>query len=900
MNLRLMALALLLTFPSMAQKVNIELSGAPFKTLINQLENQTSYRFYYKVAETDTLTVNYSAQNVEFIEALRTILSPKGFRFAIDPRKMVYITKNDFILTDFSTPATAANVQIKDFVEETPSDISIENMVFEIGRKELGQVGPKTLTGHVLTKANGQPIQGAMVGILGTSTAVETDAYGKYSIQTTEDRFTLVISSVGLKDTRRQILMYSNGSLDVEMTDKVYSLQEVVVAGERGNQVKRIEMGLEKLNIKTIRQTPAVFGEADVISVILTLPGVQTVGEAANGFNVRGGATDQNLVLFSDATIFNASHFFGLFSAFNPDAVQNVELYKSSIPARFGGRLSSVLDVVSKEGNRKKFSGQGGIGILTGRLSFDGPINEKTQFMVGGRSTYSDWLLKLIPDDAYRNSSAKFYDVNAGLSHYANEKDAFYLNGYLSEDKFSFENGITYGYKNANVNGKWKRIYNSKLNSTLTIGHDRYGFSIDETAVPTKAYHMDYGIQQTFIKAEFTQLYGSRHKFSYGLHAIRYGISPGTMNPNNPESLVKYTKLDQEQGLESAIFFSDAITFNDKLSLEAGLRYSFYSYLGPKAVHYYTDGLPKSEETRTETIEYNKGKWIKTYQRPEIRLGLRYAFSNQSSVKLGYNSLQQYIHMLSNTTAATPTDAWKLSDAHIKPQYGDQISLGYYQNVPEWKLETSVEAYYKRIHNYLDYKSGAILLMNENIETDVLGTEAKAYGVEFLVKKSTGKLNGWVSYTLSKVQQRSTGEEKINNGKYYNANFDKPHNFTFVGNWRFSHRYSFSLNTTYSTGRPITLPIAKYEFGGSERVYYSERNKYRVPDFFRMDLSMNIEGNHKIKKLAHSFWTIGVYNVTGRKNPFSVYYVSENGKLQGYKLSIFGHQIPFITYNFRF
>lgn len=907
---RLLWMAIFLSVQAMAQNdpVTLNLSSARFTELIRSLESQTPYKFYYTPAETDSLLISYSGTNKALNEVLAEILHPLNFRFAPDPRKKIYITREAFILTEFrdihapvqTGGVTVPDVVIRDFLEARPEDISIENKVFEIGNKDRPVKGEKTLSGYIRSKNTGAPLSSATVSILGRSSAVQTDAYGYYSISVPEERSVLLVTSVGLRDTRRQLAMYGSGRLDIEMTDQVFSLNEVVVAGERGNQVKRMQMGLEKLSIKTIRQTPAVFGEADVISVILTLPGVQTVGEAANGFNVRGGATDQNLVLFSDATIFNPSHFFGLFSSFNPDAVNQVELYKSSIPARFGGRLSSVLDVAGKEGNRNKLSGAGGVGLLTGRISLDGPIGKKTQFLAGARSTYSDWLLKVIPDDAYRNSSASFYDLNGQISHYVNEKDAFYLTGYASRDRFTFENGITYGYRNANVNGKWKRIFNGNLHSILTLGYDQYGFNIADRNNPVNAFDMLYSISQSFLKADVYYQPHDKHKLNYGFQSTLYSIRPGRKLPVGGESIVLAESLENEQALESALYLSDTYSVNDRFSVDAGLRYVMYNYLGPRNVNYYVSGLPKSPETLEETVTYDKGENIKTYHGPEFRIGLRYAFSNQSSVKLGYNSLRQFIHMLSNTTAATPTDSWKLSDPHIKPQYGDQVSLGYYRNMASARVETSVEVYYKRIHNYLDYKSGAVLLMNPTIETDVLGTEARAYGVELMAKKNTGKLNGWVSYTLSKVQQRTTGEETINNGRYYNSNFDKPHNLTMVGNYRFSHRYSFSMNTTYSTGRPITLPIAKYDFAGSERVFYSERNKYRVPDFFRMDLSVNIEGNHKIKKLAHSSWTVGVYNVTGRKNPFSVYYVSEAGKIKGYKLSVFGHQIPFITYNFRF
>jgi hypothetical protein len=910
-TIRIASLLFFVTLSSLAQtqRVSFQLTNAKFNEVVSTIEKQTVFRFYYNEKETDTLTITYSAQNLPLNQVLNEVLLPNNFRYGFGQNNRIYITKEVPILPflknvhEQTAKERDGQIAISDFVESTEEDISIENRLFEIGNKANPQKGVKTLAGYVKSLATGASVSSATISIIGKPISVQTDEYGYFSINVEEERSTLLISSVGLKQTQRQLAMYSSGRLDINMSDEVFSLGEVVVSGERGNQVKRTQMGLEKLSIRTIKQTPAVFGETDVISVILTLPGVQTVGEAASGFNVRGGATDQNLVLFSDATIYNSSHFFGLFSAFNGDAVSQVELYKSSIPARFGGRLSSVLDVTMKEGNRKKFSGSGGIGLLTGRLSLEGPIGKKTQILASGRSTYSDWLLRLIPDDTYKNSSAQFYDANVQITHQASDKDDFYLTAYTSKDKFSFQNGITYGYENISANAKWKRIINNHLYGTLTVGQDNYNFNIEDNSNLANAFNLKYAIRQSFARLDFYHNASNRHRLNYGVQTTLYKVKPGEMLPLGLESNTRYDKLDEEQALESAIYVSDSYTVNDKITIDAGIRYVMYSYLGPRNVNTYASGVPKSEETILETIQYGAGKNIKTYSSPEFRLGARYAFSNFSSIKLGYNSLRQYIHMLSNTTAATPTDSWKLSDSHIKPQFGDQVSLGYYQNFPSRKIETSVEVYYKRMHDYLDYKSGARLLMNKTIETDVVGTEARAYGIELLAKKNTGKLNGWVSYTYSKVQQRTTSNdpaEMINDGKYYNSNFDKPHNLTFVGNFRFSHRYSFSLNSTYSTGRPITLPIAKYDYAGSERVYYSERNKYRIPDFFRMDAAINIEGNHKIKKLAHSSWTIGVYNLTGRKNPFSVYFVSEEGKLNGYKLSIFGHQIPFITYNFRF
>lgn len=889
-------------------RVSLALDSASVEDFFNSIEKQTSYRAYFSNEDVSGLKVTCKYQNEVLGTILQEVMGSLNLKYAVFNRS-IYITKDKEILTTFRNIKEKSSgdfkkvVTLNNFEKMESGEISLENKIFEIGNKSKPTTGAKTLTGTIKSSVLGTAVYEANVSVLGSTTTVKTDLDGRYSLVIKDERAVVVVKRVGLQETSRRVMMYGSGELNIEMNDEVFALSEVVVSGERANSIKRPVMGLEKLSMKTIRQTPAVLGEVDVISVLLTLPGVQTVGEAASGFNVRGGATDQNLVLFNDATIYNPSHFFGMFSAFNPDAVSQLELYKSSVPARYGGRLSSVLDVVGKEGNPKKLTGAGGLGLLTGRLSFDGPIGSKTQFFVGARSTYSDWLLKLIPNDAYKNSSASFYDGNFQISHQLTDKDQFQFTGYASNDKFSFERGVSYGYQNRNSNLKWKRKINNKLNGSLTVGYDGFGFDVADVSNADAASKLNYEIGQIFGRVDMDFQLNEKHKLNFGLHSVRYKVKPGSVVPIGESSTTLEKELEAEQALETALFVGDTYTVSENLVVDLGLRYVMYNYLGPKSVNSYSDDVSKTLESVTGTTIYGGGDFIKTYHYPEIRLGVRYTLANNNSVKFGYNSTRQYIHMLSNTTAVTPTDSWKLSDTHIKPQYGDQISLGYYQNFNASKIETSVEVYYKRMRNFLDYKSGAVLVMNENIETDVIGTRARAYGVEFMVKKQTGKLNGWLSYTYSRVQQRTNGfweSEKINDNAYYASNFDKPHSATMVGNYRFSHRLSFSLNSTYSTGRPITLPVGKYNHAGSDRVLYSKRNEYRIPDFFRMDASFNIEGNHKIRKLAHSSWTIGVYNLTGRKNPFSVFYVSEEGRVNGYKLSIFGHQIPFITYNFKF
>lgn len=857
-------------------KVSLQLNQVSFDQFIEQLESQVRYLFFYDRTLTDSIQVSIRTTETSLSRVLDQVLTPHGLYISVLPDNRIFITPETALTLNFDGIINQNIPYLLDSQRDTAEAIvSIENRIFEFGDKDHPNPS-SVLTGHVRDASSGNPIPMAKIAIEGSSQSVLTDQHGYFSIPILNERSTVLISSVGKKETQRQLLMYDNGRLDIYLDNQVYSLDEVVVAGSGNANVTRTQMGVERLTLATIKQTPTVFGEADLVGVVLTLPGIQTVGEAAAGFNVRGGATDQNLVLFNDATIYNPSHFFGFFSAFNPDAISNVELYKSSMPARFGGRLSSVLDVSAKEGNRNEFSGSGGIGLLTGRVTLEGPIGPKTSFLLGGRSTYSDWLLRLIPDESYNNSSASFYDANIQLSHHFDTENSLYFMGYLSNDFFGLTRDTTYAYQNQSVNMKWKHVYHSSLYSNVTLGYDGYEFGMGNTFRAETAYDLKYQIQQLFAKMDFHQTLSERHRLQYGLSAIRYGIQPGSFSPRGALSQIVEVVMNSETAMESALHISDVIQVTDDFTLDLGLRYSLFQ---------------------------NQGEYAQVYQTPEWRFSALYRISPVSSLKASYNSLAQYIHMLSNTTSITPTDTWKLSSRNIRPQRGDQAALGFYQNFNNDRIETSVEVYYKRMRDYLDYKGGATLLMNPDIHLDVIGTEARAYGVELLIKKLSGRLNGWISYTYSKVEQRTVdvpASEMINAGEYYPSNHDKPHNVTLVGNYKFSHRLSFSLNGTYSTGRPITMPIGQYEYLGTTRLYYSQRNQYRIPDFFRLDASFNIEGNHKIHKLAHSSWTVGVYNLTGRKNPFSVYYLSEPEGIKGYKLSIFGSQIPFITYNFKF
>jgi hypothetical protein len=577
-----------------------------------------------------------------------------------------------------------------------------------------------------------------------------------------------------------------------------------------------------------------------------------------------------------------------------------VELYKSGITADYGGRLSSVLDVRTREGNLKKISGSGGISPVTGRISLEGPIiKDRTSFLLGARSTYSDWILKRLDD--YENSTASFYDLNANISHKINDDNSLYLSAYWSQDKFKLNQDTLYAYSDRNASLKWKHSFSPKLFGVLTSAISRYSYEVSSDQNPVEAASMDFSIQQWNARADLNYFPNAKHTLTGGAGIVRYDLHPGNYQPIGTESEVIPTTIQKEQAIETAFYVGENYEINPRLSVYAGLRYSFYQNLGPRDVFTYPEG-PRTESSIQDTVAYGKGP-ITTYHGAEPRISVRYVLPKNASVKFSYNRMRQYIQMLSNTTVIAPTDIWKLSDTYIRPQVGDQVSVGYYKNIRGNAIETSVEAYYKTIQDATDFKDGAELLLNHHLETDVLPAQGKAYGVEVFLKKNTGKLNGWLSYTYSRSLLKVAGPtstETINNGTYYPSSYDKPHAVNVVGNYKFNRRINISINTTYSTGRPITIPVAKYELGGVQRVFYSERNEYRIPDYFRADASVNIEGNHKIKKLAHSSWTIAVYNLTGRANPYSVFFVSENGKINGYKLSIFARPIPTITYNFKF
>jgi hypothetical protein len=682
-------------------------------------------------------------------------------------------------------------------------------------------------------------------------------------------------------------------------------LDEIVVVGGRLSAVKNMMMGSEKFKPVLLKNIPSAFGESDIMKIVLTLPGVTTVGEASSGYNVRGGATDQNLILFNGGTVYNPSHLFGLFTSFNSDAVDDVELFKSSIPVEYGGRISSVLKVTSKEANMEKLTGSASIGALTSKVNIEIPIvKDHVSLLLNGRTTYSDWMLKKLPESSgYKNGTANFYDLGGALTWKLNSLHRLKVYGYWSKDRFSFSSEDNYGYQNRNFSAEWRTILNEQMTVTASAGLDHYDYFNEDKATPSMAARLSFGIDQLWGKLHLRQRLSETDVLNYGLSVQHYHVQGGRYEPVGEASRIATDQLQKEKALESAVYIDYERALTDKLSVTGGLRYTMFNALGPRDVNHYYEGELPSEATLLETRR--ETGIIKTYHAPELRVSTRYALLENLSLKAGFNTMHQYIHKVSNTSIMSPTDIWKLSDYNIKPQNGWQAAAGMYYETADKKYEFSVEGYYKHISDYLNYRSSAVLLMNHHLETDVISTKGKAYGVELQVKKPIGKLNGWINYTYSRSLLRQDDKRvamPLNNGEWYPAEYDRPHEVKAVLNLKFTERYSFSSNFNYATGRPTTVPAGQYydSYNKKYMPYYTDRNNYRIPDYMRLDLAFNIEPTHKLTSFLHTSFSFGVYNALARKNAYNIYYVTEGTEIQGYKLSVFGTAIPYVSINIRF
>jgi hypothetical protein len=890
------------SFAQNNQLVSIALNNASVTEFVKQVEQQTSYRFFYLDSWVDTVSVSIQIQKQPVSIVLEKALLKTGINFTIiDDR--IFLTPHVKIITDLSYSGnfgiTLNEIQNSQKIPE--GEASLKNETIQIGINNPSRSGSATLTGYIKEKVSGEPMAGVV--IYSKKNYATSDSFGFYSLTLPTGIHLIDVRLIGMKDVQQKINLSGDGKLTFLLEESVTVLNEIVVEGDNQMNVSSVQMGLSRIDMKSIKNIPKILGENDVMKVALTMPGVKTIGEGASGIHVRGGHADQNLVILNEATIYNPSHFLGFFSVFNADAIRSFELYKSGIPVQHGGRLSSIFELLMRDGNTTKFSGQGGIGPITSHLTLELPlVKNRTTIMVGGRTTYSNWILKQIPKSEFQNSSASFYDYFTRITHKVNDKNSLYFLLYASHDQFNLSSDSLFSYNNFLGSLQWRHVFSKKLNSLLSATHSQYKYRIDYKTIPEQAFKIGFDMRESNIKWENNWSTGN-HKIDFGVQTKLYQLEPGFVNKNAESSIIKERVVDPEKGLETAIFVADQFDLTPSMSLYAGIRYSTYFSLGPRSIFQYEDGRPKTLNTISDTTMFGKNKVVDKYHGPEYRVSARYRVSEQSSVKASYNRTRQYIHMLTNTVSVSPTDTWKLADRGAPPQVADQVSIGYYRDLRDKTLEFSVETYYKRIQNILDYKTGAALLVNEHIEQAILKGDGKAYGIELLLRKKSGKLNGWLGYSYSRTFIRLASpiiQEQVNGGKYFPANYDKPHDVSVVANYKITRRYSLSMNFSYSTGRPITFPVGTFRFGNTYRINYSDRNEYRIPDYIRMDVGFNMEGNHKIKKLAHSYWNISVYNLLGRKNPYSVYFKVEDQDIKSYQLSIFGVPIPTITYHFKF
>jgi len=748
------------------------------------------------------------------------------------------------------------------------------------------------ISGTIKDEVTGETLIGATVRIKELpQSGTTTNSYGFYSLSAPEGGYTLLFTYVGYKTISRPLALHQSQIINISLRSKS-DLNEVTINADKPNndQVASPQMGLEKINMAQINNVPVLLGEKDILKTISLLPGVKSAGEGNTGFYVRGGASDQNLILLDEATVYNASHLFGFFSTFNSDAIKDVSLYKGGMPAEYGGRLSSVLDIKMNEGNNKDFTVQGGLGLIASRIKVEGPIvKDKGSFMVSARRTYIDLFLKASSDSTLKGSTIYFYDINAKANYHFNDKNAVYLSGYFGKDVLGLKNTFGTNWGNSTGTIRFNHLFSNRLFSNTSLVYSNYNYVVQSFS-STDNFKVTSKINDLNLKEDLQYFVGNNHTLKFGLNILHHDISPGditsTASFNNKST-------EQRYGFENAGYISDEWKASEKLTLLYGLRLSGFFLSGPGTFKTY--GL----EGNTLTSDtYTSGQSVKNYFNLEPRFSASYILNDENSIKASYNRNTQNIHLLTNSTSSSPTDLYVMSSNNIKPEIADQVSTGYFKNFKDNLFEFSAEVYYKWLQNQIDYKDGAQLLVNQDVESDLTYGSGRAYGLELFLKKKYGRLNGWIGYTLSRTERKF---DAINNGNYYPARQDRTHDVSVVGIFKLNSRWTFSGAFVYGTGNAITYPTGKYNIGGLTTFSYSERNGYREPSSNRLDIGATLEGKEHTK--YHSSWTFGVYNVYGHRNPYIITFRDSKtvpNTTEAVETSIFGTAIPSVTWNFKF
>ena len=767
-----------------------------------------------------------------------------------------------------------------------------------------------TISGTITDRSNGETLFGASVFLTGTTIGGITNEYGFYSVSAPEGEYVLNISYIGYADLNIPINLNQDIIQDVEIAAFSTELEEVVVTAKEPERaiLRKPEMSVVKMNVGTVKKMPVVLGEVDILKSLQMLPGVTNNGEGTGGFHVRGGAQDQNLVLLDEAIIYNTSHMFGFFSVFNADAIKDMKLYKGGIPARFGGRVSSVLDIRQKDGNSKNFALTGGIGLISSRLTAEGPIfGDRGSFLVAGRRSYVDLILKAAGED----NSVTFYDLNLKTNYSINRNNKLFLSGYFGRDAFEFSNNFENSYGNASGNLRWNHIFNDRLFSNLSLIASRYDYDLN---FDQEEFEWVSSITNYNLKYDFKYYVNDRFSLDFGINGIYYDFDPGQVQPTAPSSPVNPLTLDQKRALEGGVYISAEHKLTDKLTAQYGLRYSAFSRLGGQPITEYANGQPVvynpslgiyQRGVVIGETDFARSESIKTFGNFEPRVSLAYLLNENSSLKAGFSRAAQYIHLLSNTSSVTPLDVWTPSGPFIEPQLSNQYALGYFRNFMDKQYSLEVETYYKTVDNRIDYIDGSELIGQNTIETEILNGEMRAYGLELLLRKNEGDFTGWIAYTLSKSEQRTpggiAGGPGINNGDWYNTFFDRTHDISISGVYQLNDSWTFGTNLVFQTGRPVTYPNGQYQYEDLSIASYAERNSDRLPAYHRVDVSVNYVPRKYRNKRFKGEWVLSVYNLYNRRNAAAISFGQnlETGANEATRTAIFG-VVPSLTYNFKF
>ena len=770
-----------------------------------------------------------------------------------------------------------------------------------------------TVSGFVKELSSSEELIGANIVCEQLRIGATTNSYGFYSITLPEGTYSFRYSFIGFQDKVIEVALNKSQRLDVGMVPYAQELSEIILEDEALQKVRSIEMSVNKLDAKTVRELPAVLGEVDIIKSLQLLPGVTSVGEGANGFNVRGGSSDENLVLLDEMSLFNSSHLFGFFSVFNADAIKDMKLYKGGIPAEYGGRISSVLDVRQKDGNANSHHTSGGIGLISSRLMVEGPMWDKSSFMIAGRRSYGDLFLKLSPDSAINNNQLYFYDLNMKFNTWLGDRDRVFLSSYSGRDAFKFGDMFSSSWGNTTLNARWLHLFSDRLTSNFSYNLNNYDYLI---SVDQEAFQFDWvsKIKNHKLKYNLSYYHSNEHQFKFGASLNTYQFEPGLISPLTDTSVVNSFQMRNKFAYEPAIFAQDEWKVSERLLVKAGLRWSSFYRVGVDTLTVYEDGAIVYDESQNQYMDgdsigeviYGSNQTIKSYNALEPRLAIRYQIDESNSIKTSYQKINQYMHLITNASSPTPLDIWAPAGEFIKPLTGQQIALGYFHTSKDLKWDLSAEVYYKKLDNVLDYVDGADLEFNENIETEILYGDGRAYGLELMLEKKVGKLTGWVAYTLarteSKIEGLSTFDPGINLGAWYPNAQDKTHDLSIVALYKLNDKWSFSSSFVYATGIPTNYPISKYVYEGITIPHYAGRNQERLPDYHRLDVAATLRPRNNKDRDWNAEWVFSIYNVYNRKNASSLYFREsrdDENMTEAVQLSIFPI-IPSVSYNFKF